>query len=281
MDVHQATIRWILYSAKVAVGVLLTVTALLTHSDDTPLLPQSPANRLAEESLGSPISFEPNEGQADDAVKFMARGPGYTLYLTHEGVRFSFERSESRPGSESNASLSVKFVGANVVPQLAASDELPTMSSYFLGSDPKKWRTGIPNYARVMIENVYPGTDVNYRGTHGHLQCHFRVAPGADATRIRLEIAGADNPRLDADGDLILRSGKAELRLDKPTAHQVIGAIEHLGGVQYVVHKGRITFVVGDYDRTKPLAIDPVLNYAAYLTAQDAVRTPPHFARHE
>jgi hypothetical protein len=251
------------------------------HADDKPLPPQNPADGQAEESLGSPISFEPNQGQADDAVKFMARGPGYTLYLTHEGVRFSFERSESHPGSESHASLAVKFVGANVMPQLAAKDELPTRSSYFLGSDPKKWRTGIPNYARVMIENVYPGTDVNYRGTHGHLRCRFLVASGADATRIRLEIAGADNPRLDAEGDLILRSGKAELRLDKPTAHQDIGAIEHPVGVQYVVHKGRITFAVGDYDRTKPLTIDPVLNYAAYLTAQDAKRPQPHFAKHD
>jgi len=280
MDAGQTTTRWLLCSAKSA-WVLLTMTAFLMRADDKPLPPQNPAVGQTEESLGSPISFEPNQGQADDAVKFMARGPGYTLYLTHEGVRFSFERSGPHPGLESHASLAVKFVGANVVPQLAAKDELPTKSSYFLGSDPKKWRTGIPNYAQVMIENVYPGTDVNYRGTHGHLRCHFLVAPGADATRIRLEIAGADNPRLDTNGDLILRSGKAELRLYKPTAHQDISSIAHPVRVQYVVHKGRITFVVGDYDRTKPLAIDPVLNYAAYLTAQDAERTPPHFAKHE
>jgi hypothetical protein len=279
MDADQTTKRRLLCSAKAAAWVLLTMTALLMHADDKPLPPQNPADGQAEESLGSPISFEPNQGQADDAVKFMARGPGYTLYLTHEGVRFSFERSESYPGSESHASLTVKFVGANAVPQLAARDELPTRSSYFLGSDPKKWRTRIPNYARVMIENVYPGTDVTYRGTHGRLQCHFLVSPGTDSTRIRLEIAGADSPRLDAEGDLILRSGKAELRLYKPTAHQDVGALEHLVSVQYVVRKGRITFAVGDYDRTKPLAIDPVLNYGAYLTAQDAERTP-HFARH-
>src|SRR5262245_29558518 len=29
-----------------------------------------------------PLSFEPNAGQSDAAVQFLARGPGYTLFLT-------------------------------------------------------------------------------------------------------------------------------------------------------------------------------------------------------
>jgi hypothetical protein len=143
MDADETTKRWLLCSAKAAAWVLLTMTALLMHADDKPL-PQNPADGQAEESLGSPISFEPNQGQTNSQVDFLARGSSYTLFLTHEGVRFSLSDPESHPGSERHASLAVKFVGANVVPQLAAKDELPTRSSYFLGSDPKKWRTGIP-----------------------------------------------------------------------------------------------------------------------------------------
>ena len=41
-------------------------------------------------STGSSISFEPNLGQAEEQVKFMARGPGYTLSLTRQGAVFSF-----------------------------------------------------------------------------------------------------------------------------------------------------------------------------------------------
>ena len=273
--------QWVFCSAKAVLGVLLCVTALLTHADDKPLFMPVPANGQAGEPLGTPIGFEPNQGQADDAVKFMARGPGYTLYLTHEGVTFSFERPEFRPGSQSRQSLAVKFVGTNSHPQLAARDELATRSSYFLGSDPKKWRADIPNYARVTIENVYPGIDVVYRGTHGRLQCHFLVAPGAEPSAITLAISGADHPQLDAKGTLILRSGKTELRLYKPSAHQDVGASERLVSVHYAVHKNRITLAVARYNATKPLVIVPVLNYAAYLAAEDAVRLPPQVTRHD
>lgn len=205
----------------------------------------------------------------------MARGPGYILSLTQQGAVLSFEQPESREGSEVFHSLAVKFVGANVLPKLAAKDELTTKSSYFLGADPKKWRTGIPNYARVTIENVYPGIDVMYRGTHGRLQCSFLVAPGAKPSRITMAISGANNPRLDSEGNLILRSGKTELRLYKPTAYQDGGTNKRLVSARYLVCRGRIKFALNDYDRTKPLVIDPVLGYAAYLTTLDAALNPP------
>jgi hypothetical protein len=232
--------------------------------------------------LAGSISFEPNLGQAEDQVKFMARGPGYTLSLTQRGAVFSFEQPEPNAGEESFNSLAVRFVGANAVSKLAAKDELTTTSSYFLGADPKKWRTGIPNYASVTIENVYPGIDVMYGGTHGRLQCHFLVAPVAKPDRIALAIAGANNPRLDTEGNLGLRSGRIELWLCKPTAYQDTGAKRRFVSARYVVHRSRISIAVGPYDRTKPLVIDPVLNYAAYLTSPDAaVSLPPHFAKHD
>ena len=128
---------------------------------------------------------------------------------------------------------------------------------------------------------MYPGIDVVYRGTHGRLQCHILVAPGAEPSAITLAISGADHPQLDAEGTLILRSGKTELRLYKPSAHQDVGASERLVSVHYAVHKNRITLAVARYDATKPLVIVPVLNYAAYLAAEDAVRLPPQMTRHD
>jgi hypothetical protein len=273
MHKSEATKRWI-RSASVVLGVSFAVTVPRLYAERPQHRPPT-ADVGRTEELGSSISFEPNLGQADDQVKFMARGPGYTLSLTQHGAVFSFEQPEFHAGAESFNSLTVKFVGANAEPKLAAKDELTTTSSYFVGADPKKWRTGIPNYARVTIENIYPGIDVVYRGTHGRLQCHFLIAAGAKPDRITLAIAGANSPRLDAEGNLILRSGKAELRLYKPTAYQDPSANKHLVSARYLVSRGRIKFAVTDYDRTKPLVIDPVLGYAEYLTTADATLSPP------
>jgi len=37
---------------------------------------------MVETSGELPLSFEVNQGQTDSQVKFMCRGPGYTLFLT-------------------------------------------------------------------------------------------------------------------------------------------------------------------------------------------------------
>jgi hypothetical protein len=37
-----------------------------------------------------PLSFIPNEGQTDEAVRYYAQGAGYGLFFTHEGLRSSW-----------------------------------------------------------------------------------------------------------------------------------------------------------------------------------------------
>ncbi|MBA3767683.1 MAG: hypothetical protein H0W99_11990, partial [Acidobacteria bacterium] len=53
--------------------------------------------------------------------------------------------------------LVMKLVNANAAAQVAGHDELPGKSNYFIGNDPSKWRTDVPNYAKVEYQEVYPG----------------------------------------------------------------------------------------------------------------------------
>jgi len=270
----QAEVRSFM-SFTCAILLLLALTAFKATAQEGPA--ESKPHGLPANQFEAPISFEPNEGQAQEPVKFMARGPGYTLSLTRQGLVFSFERPESQGGLEAFHSLAVKFVGANSSPKLAPGGELTTKSSYFMGADPAKWRTGIPNYAHVTIKDVYPGIDVGYRGTHGRLQCSFLVSPDAKPNQIVIAISGANNPRLDPAGDLILQSGNTKLRLSKPTAYQYIGANKRTVSAQYLLRRGRIIYALSDYDRTKGLTIDQVLSYERYLTTEGAVGSPPRF----
>jgi len=61
-----------------------------------------------------PLSFEPNQGQTDQRVKFLAHGQGYGLFLTRDaavlelrglGVR-NQESEENRPSSSVSGPLS-------------------------------------------------------------------------------------------------------------------------------------------------------------------------------
>lgn len=42
----------------------------------------STAGQVVAQHAALPIRFEPNVGQSDRRVEFLARGPGYTLFLT-------------------------------------------------------------------------------------------------------------------------------------------------------------------------------------------------------
>ena len=86
----------------------------------------------------------------------------------------------------------LQLVGANPNATLAGEGELPGKSNYFLGNDPKQWRTNVPTYAKVRYENVYPGIDLIYYGNQRQLEYDFIVAPGANPESIRLVFQSPD-----------------------------------------------------------------------------------------
>src|SRR5262249_23171654 len=122
-------------------------------------------------------------------------------------------------------------------------------------------------YARVRCENVYPGVSMVYYGSQHRLEYDFMVAPGADPDAIRLSFEGADGVELDGRGDLRLYSATGEVRQRKPVVYQEMdGQRQPIEG-RYVL-KGttpQVTLQVGPYDRSRPLVIDPVLDYSTYL----------------
>jgi hypothetical protein len=82
----------------------------------------------------------------------------------------------------------MKLVGANSHAKVSGLEELPGKINYFIGNDPKKWRTNVPNYAKVKYASVYPGVDLVYYGNQGKLEYDFVVQPGADPRSIQLAI---------------------------------------------------------------------------------------------
>jgi len=109
------------------------------------------------------------------------------------------------PESQVPSVLRMKLVGANASAKAVGLGALPGRSNYFIGNDPKKWRTDVRTYAKVKYEGVYPGVDLVYYGNQGgQLEYDFVVAPGADPKAITLDV-GLPQPvplRLDANGDL-------------------------------------------------------------------------------
>jgi uncharacterized repeat protein (TIGR01451 family) len=197
-------------------------------------------------------------------VKFLARGAGYSLFLDATGVVLAIPTAHSTARGEKVVRM--KLVGANAAAATAGINPLPGKSNYIFGNDPKQWHSGIPQFAGVHYQNVYPGIDLVFYGNQGRLEYDFRVARGADPARAELQFDGATKVEL-SGGDLIL-TGKDEggLRLQAPHVFQREGDRQKPVEGHFVLRAdNRVGFEIGSYDHGRELIIDPVLDFSTYF----------------
>ncbi|MBZ5681585.1 MAG: SBBP repeat-containing protein [Acidobacteriia bacterium] len=212
-----------------------------------------------------PLIFEPNVGQSDPSVRFLARGAGYSLFLASDGATMALRRKDSPHAGSGTELLTMKLAGANPDSAIAGIDPLPGKTNYLLGGDSSRWHRNVPQFARVRYENVYPGINLLFYGNQRHLEYDFQVAPGADPSRAELEFDSAKRLAL-ADGDLIVRGESGDVRLEAPHVYQQVNGRQRSVDGRFVLRAAnRVGFEVGVYDRTRELIIDPILTYSTFF----------------
>ncbi len=203
-----------------------------------------------------PLLFEPNQGQADPQVQWLARGPGYYLYLTAEGATVVDHRAKSR--------VQMKLKAGHPLADMTGLEPTGGVSNYLTGSEPAQWRTGIPHYQRVRAPGAYDGIDMVFYGKEGQLEYDFIVQPGANPKQIRLSFDGVEAVRLDSrSGDLVLATASGgEIRHGRPKVYQECGGrkVEVMASYQ-LLDRHEATFQLASYDRRRALVIDPTLNW--------------------
>src|SRR5437660_872176 len=269
-----------------ALALASCAPATVPATPTSPELPQTTKPQVLAAYGKLPLSFEANKGQTDPQVKFLARGRGYTLFLSPDEAVFVLRKAKAEEQGANSSPLMrntarlmaervcdyeqtilrMKLAGANPAPEMAGVGELPGKSNYFVGNDPKKWRANVPTYARVEYRDVYPGVNLVYYGNQRQLEHDFVVSPGADPKAITLAFEGMDGVAIDALGDLVLRADGGEVHLRKPVVYQDQNGQRAVIPARYVLKAERqVAFEVAAYDATMPLIIDPVLAYSTYL----------------
>jgi uncharacterized protein (TIGR03437 family) len=224
-----------------------------------------------------PSAFEPNTGQTAPEVRFLTRGRGMTTFFTDTEAVMVLHKSEQRPHDGfdrpepppkvEQAVVRMKLAGAMKPRQATGLEKLPGVSNYFIGNDPKKWRTDVPHYARIEYQGVYPGIDLVWYGNQRQLEYDFVVAAGADPKQIQVAYEGVESVGVEAGGELVLRTALGEVRQQQPRVYQEIGGKRVEVGARYaMVARNRVSFQLAKYDRKRELRIDPVvLAYSTYL----------------
>jgi hypothetical protein len=217
-------------------------------------------------SAGLPLSFEP----AGMPGRYFARSGGYAVSIGATGAYVAV----TNPQAGAAPPLQFAFAGADPAASLEALDPLPGITNYYAGRDPKNWRLGVRNFARLRAQNVYPGVDVVYHGDQRRLEFDFVVAPRANARAVSLAFSGADRLYLDAAGNLVAEIAGYPVRIAIPYAYQQAAESVKPVRVEYVLAgKNKARLKIGAYDRDRELVIDPLVSYATYFggSAGDAV----------
>lgn len=236
------------------IGVIGALAVLLAAPSGTGDMPRRPAAPNPARDYGRlPVVFEANRGQSDPRVRFLAHSAGVGLFLTARGATLALE--------DGRQVVRLSLVGSRTPARTKGISRLPGTVNY-LGLH----HTGIPTFGGVRYVDAWPGVSLDFRGSDSQLEYDFRLAAGADPSRIALRLTGARGLHLNADGDLVAALAHGNLRQPRPVAYQQVGYRRRLVPASYVLGPGgKVALRLGAYDRRRPLVVDPKIHYSTYL----------------
>lgn len=240
----------------------------------------------------SNIEFVENKGQWDERVKYRAdvnagaifiRDNGFSI-LQHDPNTWDFLQKMGKHAEPSTPSFvqrdangdiilkshswNVNFMNASPSMQVIPDKKIVTYNNYFLGNDPSKWAGQCQIFQAMTMKNVYPGIDVRYYTHNGTLKYDIIVSPGADPNRIVLQYEGVEKLQV-KNKELVISTSLGERRESAPYTYQTDATGRKEIRCSYVVVDNTVRFLVGNYDRSATLVIDPTLIFCS-LSASTA-----------
>jgi hypothetical protein len=157
--------------------------------------------------------------------------------------------------------------GANPSISALPLEQLPGKANYFIGRDPKRWRTGVRTYGKIKYSGIYPGIDLICYGKRGRLEFDFVLAPGADPDNIRHHLDAPGPLSIRKDGTLSVATPGGSFGLMGPEIYQVRNGNRVPLSGRFVLSSDTRTvgIRVAKYDHQAQLIIDPLLVYSTFL----------------
>lgn len=223
-------------------------------------------DNLSVQIQNTSIPFVENTGQMNDEVEFYADTFYGTVYVNNNSITHSIQ-------GENNTTMVIKeqFLDedGNIITFKPTGLEKGTAKvDYYIGSNSSQWKTSISTWNTISLGEIYPGITVILRANGNNIEKIFLVNPGANPEDIKIMIMGTSELEVTSEGDLKMKTPIGDVKLSKPHSYQEDKDIP----ANYIRDGNIYSFHVGNYDTSKNLTIDPILQYGSYLggTAEDA-----------
>jgi hypothetical protein len=235
----------------------------------------------------TPLAFTQNQGQWPDNVLYRASAGGATMWFTNSGVVYQLTkripRGELKPGEAPRPGvlyekvgriidsiectmIKAEFVGANLNVCADGLKQTEYKCNYFLGDDPAKWRTDVPNFESIQYREIYAGIDLKYYGNGKQMEYDFIVSPGADYSQIQIRYDGAKSLAIGNNDELRIKTEYGEI-IEQPlfVYQDIDGEKKPINGQYFIIGNNTFGFAIDSYDPQLALVIDPILKYSTYL----------------
>ena len=212
--------------------------------------------------------FEENRGQYDGRALYTTFQPGMGVFFERDGVTFALGSGAER------SALRLTILDANHSAKIQAEGATGSVANYLTGLNSKNWKTGVPQFKRVVARDIKPATDLIFYGAGHDLEYDLVFRPGAKPEELRLRYEGSEGLTIDRDGDLTIHTKLGDLKQHKPAVWQELnGEKVRIKAGYWLLKDGAIGIDLGDYDRARELVVDPVVSLATYLggSRQDSI----------
>ncbi len=225
------------------------------------------------------LQFIENKGQWNELIQFKAELNGGAVFAEQGRMTFRFfnpdnwawhfehEQGASKsktPSSVPSHSFYMTFEGSNPAAKPQGENALKAYSNYFIGDDPTHWASGVRSFKKISYSALYPGINLDWYQSGGHLKYEYHLAAGADPAQI--------HELFEYAGDIILESGRLHIKtsvndvwIDQPVAWQLSSS-----GIIPVACRFRLSGNSLSYEFPEginpalPLIIDPTLSFSTY-----------------
>lgn len=246
-------------------------------------------------ALGT-VTFMENKGQWPSHVLYRADVPGAQMLATPQGMlvgqfdpKSLAERGEymHREEQYQRGEITLEqlgkepvlkghgwrfnFLNGNLANAATIERKGESQDYYnFLIGDASKHATNVRSYSELVYKNVYQGIDVRYYTTaDGDFENDIIVAPGADYSKLLLQIEGVELLSINRKGEAVFQTTVGEQTIPAPVSY----LLDKNGrktpiAVKFEKREGNvIAFNIPKYDVTQTLVIDPIVMRWATLVS--------------
>ena len=246
-NVKNSYLLLILVAACLVTTPFGTATAAVNFSDSA---------GIQTGMKGIQVPFIENRGQVQEDVAYYAQTFGGLFYLTGDGTMVLVLPGKENPAQ--GVMLKERLEGSSKI-RPEGLKRAETILNVYSGSEPGKWRRGLPTFHSLTLNAVYDGIELELKAYGKNIEKIFRVHPKADPSTIRVQIEGAAEITTGEKGDLVVQTPFGPVTYSPPLAYQELKGEKRPVQVAYVVQGTSYRFKVGEYDRNLDLVIDPLL----------------------